>query len=152
MFKQILSAAILAVAIAPATLLTAFPTLAQSTAAQGSAAQGTAPATGNGRTPAPAPTTAPARLAPTLNSDQLNGCQSWASRALENVPRTSIEVAPGTALLEGVNNVQWRVRSGTDHGFCLVRRDGTVVEAVRYANGTPLHYFPNGNDIGTPVE
>jgi hypothetical protein len=147
MSKQILSAAILAVAIAPATLLAAFPTLAQ-----GTAAQGTAPAAGNGRTPTPAPTTAPARPAPTLNSEQLNGCQSWASRALENVPRTSIEVAPGTASLEGVNNVQWRVRSGTDHGFCLVRRDGTVVEAVRYTNGTPLHYFPNGNDIGTPVE
>jgi hypothetical protein len=149
MSKPVLSAAILAVAIAPATLLAAFPSLAQSTVAQGTAAQGTAPAAGNGRTPAPAPT---ARPAPTLNSDQLLGCQSWVSRALENVPRTSIEVAPGTASLEGVNNVQWRVRGGTEHGFCLVRRNGTVIEAVRYENGTPLHYFPNGNDIGTPVE
>lgn len=142
MSKQVLSAALLAVAIAPLTLFAGFPALAQRTA----------PAAGNGRTSVPAPTDTPARPAPTLNSDQLNGCQNWAARALDNIPRTSIEVAPGTASLEGINNVQWRVRSGIDRGFCLVRRDGTVVEVVRYENGIPLHYFPNGDDIGMPIE
>lgn len=94
--------------------------------------------------------------APTQNvrSTQLSGCQDWVLRLQDNVSRSDVVVAPGTARsVEGIAQVLWQIRNGVDRGYCLVRRDGRVTAAVQYTASGTLHYFPTESDsLGGPVQ
>lgn len=97
-----------------------------------------------------------AQPAPVQNvrSTQLSGCQNWVLRLQQNVARSDVMVAPGTARsVEGLAQVLWQIRDGVDRGYCLVRRDGRVTAAVQYTSGGTLHYFPTEADaLGGPIQ
>lgn len=118
-------------------------------------AQILAPPIGSPVSPANRPP-APAQPVPTQNlrPTQLSGCQNWVLRLQQNVARSDVMVAPGTARsVQGLGQVLWQIRNGLDRGYCLVRRDGRVTAAVQYTTGGTLHYFPTDSDaIGGPVQ
>lgn len=103
---------------------------------------------------APSQPAAPAGPSAAQVAPQLESCQNWVSRALSNVPRSSINVSPraGTPV-GGIIDIVWRIQDGTERGLCRVRRNGTILEGVRSTSNGLIHYFPaSPNEVGEPIQ